>query len=299
MKKKKVVANGLLVNYLLGELAEKDAAMAESMMAADEDYIRAFNDLQLIWQGSGAIAPNVTIDVNESWRRFTQGLPQREMKAPVRIPVRQLGVAAALVLLLGLVTLFYSLYPARRTAEPPQIAKAGAGTARDTEPVSKTENKQGSQTAVVTTTPGKKMPVVQHAVATMEKVRKEQVCNSSSSPIEICIVQKLQCPGQSSVVPSCSRLDPDQAGQIKYRVAGKQMPGCRAVVDQIIIKKVSTGETIVLNENSKPMSAKELFSYMTGEKKGDVLAGEFNSDCLAFNSTSGDFVLQPCPAEGN
>jgi hypothetical protein len=299
VKKKELVAKDILVKLLLGELADKDAAMAESLVAADKEYAKAFSDLQLIWQGSGAIAPGVSADVDESWRRFKQGLPQHAKRLGFRVPAQQLKIAAALILLLGLATLLYTVYPGKHTAEQPAIAKAGTSAASDIAPAVNTVDRQDSPAVVATATLNKKTPIVQHAAMAMERVRKEQVCNSSSSPIEICIVQKLQCPGQSSVIPSCSRLDPDQAGQIKYRVAGKQMPGCKTVVDEIIIKKVATGETLVLNENSKPMSAKELFSYMTGEKKGDVLAGEFNSDCLAFNSRSGDFVLQPCAGDGD
>lgn len=299
MKKKTNISDALLVNYLLGELNAKDAAMVERLLRSDDEHKKALDDMALIWQGSGALLPAVTVDAEASWQRFRQNAPQQKRRT-IQLSTRQMKVAAALILLMGLATLLYQLLPARRTGELPQIAATSVQKpALSTAPIAKDAKEKANETTAVAAMPRKAILPKEPAAPGLDKMVKEQVCNSSSSPIEICIVQKLQCPGRSSLVPSCSRLNPDEAGQIKYRVAGRQTAGCQAIVDEIIIKKVATGETLVLNENSKPMSAKELFSYMTGEKKGDVLAGEFNSDCLAFNSTSGDFMLQPCSGKGD
>ena len=121
------------------------------------------------------------------------------------------------------------------------------------------------------------------------------VCNSTANLMEICIIQTLTCKdGRSTLIANCSKLGPDEENRLPYKKPGKAAGSCDVTVNEITIKKVATGETIVLNENSKPVTAKELFSYISGQKKGDILAGAFDSDCLAFDSKSGDFVLQQC-----
>jgi len=109
---------------------------------------------------------------------------------------------------------------------------------------------------------------------------KEFVCNGTPCPIEICIIQTIYCKDQKpAAIATCNTLEPDQARQLHYKApegAGKQ---CKVTVDEIRIRRVTTGETIVLNAHSKPSTAQELFNCITGKDKCDLLAGIFEADC--------------------
>jgi hypothetical protein len=109
---------------------------------------------------------------------------------------------------------------------------------------------------------------------------KEFVCNATPCPIEICIIQMIRCDkGQPSTVASCSTLEPDQAGQLHFKALDNLVSDCNATIEEIRIKRITTGETIVLNNESKPATAQDLFNYLTGQKQGDILAGVFQADC--------------------
>jgi hypothetical protein len=127
------------------------------------------------------------------------------------------------------------------------------------------------------------------------------ICNGTPCPIEICIYQTIKCAdGQPSTIATCNILQPDQSGQIPYKALTKVASNCAATVDEIHIKRLNTGETIVLNADSKPSTAQELFNYLTGQKKGDILAGIFHTDCnnhnneqqLTLDNNAGSLILQ-------
>jgi hypothetical protein len=129
----------------------------------------------------------------------------------------------------------------------------------------------------------------------------EFVCNGTPCPIEICIVQTFHCPGdEPSEVATCSTLAPDEARQLRYKAPVAKHKDCSVTVDEIRIKRVSTGETIVLNAESKPSTAQELFSCITGQTKCNILAGIFDEDCnndhkpqsLTISNNGGNLVLE-------
>ena len=129
----------------------------------------------------------------------------------------------------------------------------------------------------------------------------EYVCNGTQCPLEICIVQTFKCKNDKpSAVATCSTLAPDEARQLRYKALDKKGKDCKVTVDEIRIKRVSTGETIVLNANSKPSTAEELFSCITGEVKCNILAGIFDADCnnhckphdLTIYNNQGNLTLQ-------
>ncbi len=127
----------------------------------------------------------------------------------------------------------------------------------------------------------------------------EAICNATKCAIEICISQTVKCKDKApAAVADCRTLEPDQAGPLKY--TDPERYGCTVTVDEIRIKKVATGETIVINSDTQPASAEEMLQCFTGEKKCDMLAGFFNSDCndensprkITIDSHYGDVIIQ-------
>lgn len=130
---------------------------------------------------------------------------------------------------------------------------------------------------------------------------KSIICNSTPCPIQICINQTVQCPDiQPATISSCSTLEPDQSGQLTYKAHDKIAKNCSLTINEIEITSIATGETILLNASSTPSTAQDVFSYITGQKKGDILAGMFSSDCnhktkhygLKLNNSYGDLIIE-------
>jgi len=130
---------------------------------------------------------------------------------------------------------------------------------------------------------------------------KSFICNSTPCPIRICISQTMKCPDiQPAAISSCSTLEPDQSAQLSYKAHDKIAKNCTLTVSEIEITSIATGETILLNANSSPSTAQDVFSYITGQKKGGILAGMFNSDCnhqtvqhgLRLDNSYGNLIIQ-------
>ena len=130
---------------------------------------------------------------------------------------------------------------------------------------------------------------------------KDFICNSTPCPLQICISQTMKCPDiQPAAISSCSTLEPDQSGKLVYKAHDKIAKNCSLTVNEIEITSIETGETILLNASSTPSTAQDVFNYITGKKKGDILAGMFNSDCnhqtkkhdLRLNNSYGDLIIQ-------
>ncbi len=108
----------------------------------------------------------------------------------------------------------------------------------------------------------------------------EFVCNGTSCPLEICIIQTIHClDEQPRAVATCNVIEPDQARQLHFKAPEKQAVDCKVTVNEIRIRRVSTGETIVLNAETKPATAQELFNCLMGDANCELLAGLFNADC--------------------
>ena len=130
---------------------------------------------------------------------------------------------------------------------------------------------------------------------------KSFICNSTPCPIQICISQTMKCPDiQPAAISSCSTLEPDQSAQLSYKAHDKIAKNCSLTVNEIEITSIATGETILLTSNSSPSTAQDVFSYITGQKKGGILAGMFNSDCnhqtakhgLRLDNSYGNLIIQ-------
>ncbi len=129
----------------------------------------------------------------------------------------------------------------------------------------------------------------------------EFVCNSTPCPIEICITQNLQCPNQDpAAIKSCSVVDPDQARQLKIGVPSRTVRNCRMSVSEISIERIATGEMIVLNEQTRPATAQELFNCITSDTDCSLMAGMFTTDCdkkkkpgnLRIQKDAGSLILE-------
>lgn len=130
---------------------------------------------------------------------------------------------------------------------------------------------------------------------------KEFVCNSTPCPLEICIIQTIRCKDKPpAAVATCNTLEPDQARQLHYKAPEAGGTLCNVTVDEIRIRRVTTGETIVLNANSRPSTAQELFDCITGAEKCNMLAGIFESDCdneqrshsLKIDNSMGSLIME-------
>jgi hypothetical protein len=126
------------------------------------------------------------------------------------------------------------------------------------------------------------------------------ILNSTPCPIEICISQTMQCPDKKPAeISSCSVLEPEQSGQLSFKSHDKVAKNCSLTVEEITITSVRTGESIILDQKSTT-TAQDLFRYISGEKKGEVLAGVFHADCdhqvsdrgLHFDNRSGNWIFQ-------
>jgi|GEM_PF-2695939 len=132
-----------------------------------------------------------------------------------------------------------------------------------------------------------------------QRTTKELVRNGTPCPLEISINQIMKCPNKKpAAISSCNTLEPGQAASLGYKDSDAIASNCSLTVKTIEIKSIATGETILLDENSS-ITAAEVFSYMSGEKQGDIYAGIFNSDCnnnecrhnLRLGSREGDIII--------
>ncbi len=329
MKKNKI-SDDLLVKYLLNEATETERRTVSEWMSESVDNKNHFNDLKLIWSQSKNLNEHTTIDADEAWKKFGQRIERclpHERKFVVNKPSYWLRIAATLLLLAGIGggLFLVSRQNQRGMAEnKSQPNEAPVKLPLETKPAKiATEDNANSVMKPDTGSAGSRKNtaelthVVQHkevgfsakkkAYKNDNKERsendkaKEFVCNSTPCPIEICIVQSVKCQnGKPAIISTCSTIAPDESGQLRYRAASKLDKNCKLTIQEITIKRISTGETIVLTANSKPATAQDVFNYITGQKTGDITAGIFHSDCanrdnedgITLDNKFGDLRLQ-------
>jgi hypothetical protein len=66
---------------------------------------------------------------------------------------------------------------------------------------------------------------------------------------------------------------------MRFKTSQNAGSNCKVEIDEICIKRVATGETIVLNAHSEPSTAQELFDCLTGNMDCSLMAGIFKNDC--------------------
>ncbi len=249
-------------------------------------------------------------DKEAEWLQIYQQLHPAKKKMPILV---WYAAAASLVLLFGVIWFMlpkdtisssHQQTIVRQSIPPvlPTVAAARTdGTVNETPAVvadntaKEPKNNQDKNIVVVKKHGGGHKD---HTVIT-SYTAKSFICNGTPCPIQICISQTVQCPHVEPATTSlCSTLEPDQSG--KLIAHDKVAKNCSLTINELEIKSVATGETILLNTNTNPAMAKEVFSYITGQKKGDVLAGMFNSDCdqkskihgIRLNNKYGGLIIQ-------
>jgi hypothetical protein len=130
---------------------------------------------------------------------------------------------------------------------------------------------------------------------------KYKISNSTDCPMEISISQTMKCPNsRPAAISSSSTLEPGQSATLNYKAIENVPKNCSLTVEEIEIRSTVTGESIRLDAHSSPSTAEEVFSYISGEKRGDVLAGMLNMDCnkrnsrhsLRIDNRAGDVIMQ-------
>jgi hypothetical protein len=130
-----------------------------------------------------------------------------------------------------------------------------------------------------TTAPDKPADLPKEKKVVIQHTTRETVHNGTPCPLEISISQIMKCPNSKpAAISSCNTLEPGQSAQLTYKASENIASNCSLTVKEIEIRSVATGEIILLDASS-PITAQEVFGYLSGEKQGDIYAGIFNSDC--------------------
>ena len=242
-------------------------------------------------------------DKEQEWLQLSQQL--HPLKKNKIIPIWSYA-AAVLLLLAGGCWLAWFLSGTHKTPsivittpiKPMKSILPITDTANTVKPIAPQTDTSGINKNVVAI----RKHIPPHKAYTLKHYKTENViCNGTPCPIQICISQTMQCPHTNPAdISSCSTLEPNQSTSISYKAHDKIAKNCSLTINQIEIKSIATGETILLNASSSPSTAQEVFSYITGQKKGDILAGMFNSDCnhqthkhdLRLNNSYGDLMIQ-------
>jgi len=280
MNKHNGVTDALLVRYLKNELDNAEQAMVVEWLK-DEPNQQHFATLKAIWSLTAMEAPKDAA-VQNAWNAMRQKVSNRRRTIDGFGMKSALRVAACLLLC-------FSIYAAQRyfdhrnpveIAAIPQaadnsISQTLSDTVTVSEPlVNAIESPEEQTTEKIVTQVTKAKSNKKTPVASLHS--KEEICNNTNCPLEICIVQVLDCEGKASTFAHCSLLQPDASGELHYKTY--EGASCIAPVREIRIRRVTTGETIVLNEETR-VTAQGFFDYLTGTKTGDVVAGIFEADC--------------------
>ena len=218
-------------------------------------------------------------DSEQEWLQLSQNL--LPVKRRLLFPVW--SYAAAILVLFSVVGLTWYL-SATHTQQLAAHGSLPSGNKANTV-IANDTNAPGRALAIDTLQPAIaviKVQAVQHKEN--NKARKYAangiIHNGTPCPIELRISQVMSCPdNQPRAISSSSTLEPDQSGQLNYKENKTLARNCSLTIKEIEIKSIATGEIILLNSSSSPSTAQDVFSYITREKKGDILAGMFNYDC--------------------
>ena len=313
------ITDALLMKYLLGEVTDTERGQVQHWLTENGDNKKRYYELKLVWDQSRNALMKSTISTDEAWGRLKARLLKTGSSRTIPVPMtsyRWLSAAAILLLLVGGSLVAWYMTPQKTQVEtaqvivnkeipkvqdnkqvesiPEQNNEVKEVTANDKPPVEKVK-KGYSPTRTAT--------AINVAPPTLHNVNPHKyICNGTGCPLEVCITQSLTCGNRKPVSYStCNTLEPDEAGQLSLKINGAPAQNCRQAIQEIRITRLNTGESIVLNSQSSPSTAQELYNYITGQKKGDILAGVFHTDCdneesdhkLRFdNNNYGHLILQ-------
>lgn len=246
-------------------------------------------------------------DKEMEWNKLQAKL---QVTPPKKLPIWKIAAAVLLFVTSGIVVALVNrdvINPSNATATisdtPANWAQGVLPTIPGPPSSSPSSSKERDRIIVKIADAGIKQPHTADTASILKGIRRsgEFVCNSTPCPIEICITQTLKCKELApSAVKSCSVLDPDQARQLRFNNPNTTARNCNVSVSEISIERVATGEMIVLNDNSRPSTAQELFNCLTGNMECSMLAGIFKTDCnnhhgpdkLKIEKNAGSIILE-------
>lgn len=291
----------LLIDYILGETTPEQNLKIEQWLHEDEANRKTYEELKMLWQHSKTFTREVRVNEDVAWQSFLQTAERKDAR-PRTFSMRRydnlIKVAAMLVLLVGSSWLIN--YMNRQNNSSDVLSRAETP---DTTPANiELTYTPGAEEIPDDTSPADAQPTVAQPSATMAATTvsaknstphrpgttpfeadcqdKRYACNSTPCPLEICIIQKNGCKNNTPVA-NCSVIMPDEAGKLCYKSTAEPelySRNCNLTVEEITIKRLQTGEMIVLNDYTK-VTAQDAFGYITGQKRGNVVAGVFKSDC--------------------
>jgi hypothetical protein len=297
----------VLVNYLLGEATTDEQQIVEQWLNESNENKKYFESLKAVWEYSKHGDVKTAVHADEAWTRLSQRMNKSQPVQRVIFLPYFLRVAAMLLLFVGIGWLVYSvktkdnkhvvsnqdMHDDITPAIPERTITEQKSNVSIDEPIKPSVNNM----LTVSYADNKKKST---AIRTEDCSARKFACNSTPCPLEICIIQRSTCQNMPFSISNCSRIEPDQAGQLCYKpTEDKVYENCALQVEEIRIKRVTTGETIVLDAHSSPVTAQEFFHYMTGEKKGDIVAGVFDTECnddnnrgLSIDNYSGNLLFR-------
>lgn len=292
MSSERNINDELLFRYLSGTVVAEEQAAIELWLAEDESHQHQLEEVRMMWAAANVQKP-AEVNAEAAWLQLKQKINQGNKDRRIISWKTVWSSAAAVILLIfGAYVLqqFFVKSSISSTADKPfaTIEQASTKPASITDKAKTTQGE--SQQTVAPNVPSAEVRTKEtigkahtsgssqeEPLAAAEK-KNEEICNNTQCPLEICIVQSLPCDGnKETTFAHCSLLQPDASGLLHYKEYNDI--DCRAKVREIRISKTNTGETIVLNETSSPVTAQEFFDYMTGYKTGNIVAGNFESDC--------------------
>ncbi len=315
------MSDDMLAKHLAGESSDVEKQQLENWLNESAGNKKYYQQFSLLWNESSKLAATSNVDEDRAWERFKERTEQRKQPAPR--PLMWIKIAAALVLLAGGTWLSYqhfnnteqpvlsasttntTINTTKEQGDPALIAKeimADSDAGLNKEIVHKKPAEIANtetRSLLATKTP---LPKKENNMNGLYNYYKKEkiVCNGTACPIEICIIQSAKCKNlEDSRISTCNTLEPDESGQLRYKTYDKTLANCTLTIEEIRITRLSTGETITLND-STPVRASDLFNYMTGKKKGGIVAGIFHTDCnndshshdLVFDNKLGDLLLK-------
>jgi hypothetical protein len=290
---KNMITDEMLVDYLLGEATGTEVLRVEQWLNENEANKKYFEQFKSIWENGAALAAVSPVNEHEAWARLQQRITQEPVSTKTfAFNYSWLRIAAMLLLFLGIGGMAY-FFATKHNTPVAQVAQVPHKTPQQqNEVIAKPVEQQEPQIPEEV----KPKPAAKEIIAVNEKpaekkknavVKKENdcktkqfICNGTSCPLQICIIQKSNCDkNKPYAISNCSIIEPDQSGQLCYKAKDEQFyRNCALTVEEVRITRVSTGETIVLNAHTS-MTAQDFFNYITGKKKGEIVAGAFESDC--------------------
>jgi|GEM_PF-5345896 len=305
MKQNITVTDELLYRYVAGVLDAQECALVERWVGERKEHAHQLAVVKALFHVTAPDPGYGPADSNEAWQRLEDALTeQKPLQRSFPMPLVYLSGAA--VLLIGFFLFGPNFFEKGEQQTGPIPGRQQTIRVTAVAPVREKGITTDRQQPVVPQEPKKRNvgknstggPAPGSEDMLMTKMSSGAICNNTSCPLEICIIQSLSCGDKAQSQAFCSVLEPDEDGRLHY---GGTFPGrnCTGYISEVRITRVSTGESITLNENSQ-VTAQEFFDHLAGTKTGYLNAGMFQADCdnycmsqpIKLDNRFGNIVLQ-------